>query len=616
MSSYNAARIEKTPYFRLAPVRQGRGGRPVEVVGWDSEAEAGAPFCMQLSATGGPEEAEVIEVPPGRWGALTVLLRYLHDRCRRRGVEHVVFGWHLAYEWTQLFADLPDETVAQGEFLINVALDDETGASLGHYRLEVFADRRYAMRVLHLESKTRVTVLDGMAFFKTSLDNAGRALGLGEKVKLDDDTKREFTRADLTNPVFLEYARHDAWLTRKIGEHIIGMHEEYDVRTCLTAPHFASSVFRRHFLTGEIPLAAPELEQAGLAAYHGGKNGFYLPGPRRIERAYSYDITSAYPEAMRALPDPTLAVWVEAKHYRPGAHALWCVGMDYRGCPYPGLLTHDDHKLTPGRYDGLWVTGYELDAVLERGEASLSSCWGYVMSGEGGGPLVDYVDRFFALKARSEGATREQAKLFLNSLYGKFFQKVALGSVGWLDWATGETRVTDPGQLYDYRAGGLYHPPIAGLITGFVRGKIHRLEHKYGSVMTSTDGFFAEGEPDPADLGARLGGLTVGRGDLSIWRERLYVFDPEGAGGCCLGRPERDKCKGHRAKAALHGFRGHVDDLRLIPLTPGEHKYVAEGVVTLRQSRTMLRTPEGTRVSARAGRFLLRPFTLVVEGAA
>jgi hypothetical protein len=448
------------------------------------------------------------------------------------------------------------------------------------------------MRIRHEEAKMTIRVLDGMAYFNTGLDKAGAALGLGRKAEMDDASKKRFTRDDMDDLAFRRYALTDAWLTRKIGEYIIGMHEDYDVTTCLTAPHFAAQVFKRHFLTAPIPLATPEVEQAGLSAYHGGKNGFYLPGPARLSSVWAYDITSAYPEAMRRLPDPTRAAWV-ASAYRPGADALWCVDMDYIGCPYPGALTHDDVKLAPGHYEGLWVTSYELDAILERNEATVRSCHGYVMSGPRGGPLVKYVDKFFAQKATTTGPIREQAKLFLNALYGKFFQKVELGSVGHYDFATGEEIVSNDDADFDYRAGGLYHPPIAGLITGYVRAKIHRLEHKYQSVMTSTDGFFGLVAPDPNDVGRHLGGLTAEAGALSIWRERLYAFDPHDSDG--------------KTKYALHGFRGNLDALRQVPLESGTWTYNAETAIMLRQARTL----HGGR-SVRAGQFVMEQFSVTV----
>jgi hypothetical protein len=428
-----------------------------------------------------------------------------------------------------------------------------------------------------------------MAYYVTGLDKAGAMLGLGRKLALDDTYKKNLTRAALSDPVFIAYAKQDAYLTRMIGEQIIGLHVTYDVPTTMSAPHFAARVFRHHFLDGEIALPSPDLEQAGLSSYHGGKNGYYLPGPKHLTRIWSYDITSAYPEAMRALPNPVTAEWTPVKDWQPGRHALYLVTMRQKVCRYRGAQRHDGTKDTDAYIDGLWITSYELDAMVERGEVTLIAVSGWQMTGAPGGPLSDYVDRFFSEKRCSEGAAREAAKLFLNSLYGKFFQKQPLGAVGvWDITDTEPVRIEhDPNEPYDWCAGGLYHPPIASLITGYVRAKIHRLEHKYNAVMTSTDGFFARTKPDPADIGSDLGALTVTRGDVSIWRERLYIFDPL--------QP------GQKRKVALHGFRGKADDLARIPLAWGTTTYTATQLVTLKLAGRTFTGADGQPVTPGAG---------------
>jgi hypothetical protein len=222
---------------------------------------------------------------------------------------------------------------------------------------------------------------------------------------------------------------------------------------------------------------------------------------------------------------------------------------------------------------------------------------GWVLEGHtGGGGLVSYVDRFFAQKRCSTGVERVTAKLLLNALYGKFFQKVPVGEVETLvaelegDNLSVWEPTTNPDLPYDYRAGGLYHPPVASLITGYVRARVHRLEHKYAAMATSTDGLFARSAPWAADVGDGLGQLTAEHGVLDIWRERLYEFQPEGP---------------VKPKAALHGFRGSLDDLRTIPLTPGIYAYTGRHAVTLREAQSVLR---GERY--RAGQFASLSFQL------
>lgn len=600
MSTYDAARIDKPKHFKLSPLLRGRGNRTTQIIGFDSEADRkGRPFLFQFSRLGGEAETELRVIPEGIKGAaLDIFMTYISQNCTRKDTEYIIVGWNLRYEFTQIFGDLPLKLITEDEYEFNYNQRTEDGVLLGTYTVRVMSDKRYGITILNTHTKRRVRVMDGMAYFVTSLDKAAAMLGIGRKVEL---ASKRFTRADMQNELFLQYARQDAWLTRKIGEEIIELHTRFDVPTCITAPHFASRVFRRHFLNAEIPLPGPDLEQAGLFSYHGGKNGYYLNGPKGLTNVWSYDITSAYPEAMRQLPNVATAEWHYVDAYEPNVAALWCVTMRYKSCKWRGIMRHENEWHNTGYVENAWTTSYELDAAIALGEVELISANGWIMRGEPGGPLVRYVDTFFAEKRDSEGAKRAAAKLFLNSLYGKFFQKVPLGTVGYWDADTlddGEIRfvMTDPTQEFDWQAGGLYHPPIASLITGFVRAKIHGLEHKYQSVMTSTDGFFAIKAPDPDDIGDDLGKLTAERGHLSIWRERLYDFKPSKVGS--------------KAKYALHGFRGKIDELRKIPLTRGTYSYTATQVIT---NKLATKTYRGKRFTP--GIFAELIFTLDLLGA-
>lgn len=635
VSDLDATRILKPQFFKIAPLKASRGGRSRAVIGFDTEAERGRPFMLQFNASGDAGDTQIIDLPETENAALNAFSFWIHDNCRSKTTEYIIVGWNLAYEWTQLFADLPRERATLNEFDFIHELRDG-GELVARYNVHVFNAKRYSaiwtrLGIACIESctpenhrcgsKRRVRVIDGMAFYVTSLDKAGEMLGLGRKI----DKPAKFTRAAAQTPHFREYAKQDAYLTRRIGEQIVAMHDEFNVTQTISAPHFASKVYKRHFLDEEIRLPDIALEQAGLSSYHGGKNGYYLGGPHHLANVYAFDITSAYPEAMRAIPDPVHSTFDFVGEYRRGLHALWCVSGTLHPCRYGVLYEHHGTiRRNGGDVDSVWVTSYELDTMIEHGEITLTDCYGFVMNGPSGGSLVDYVDRFFEMKRTTEGAARAAAKLFLNSLYGKFFQKQPLGIVGYQEIGTDETVFvrTDPNQDYDWQAGGLYHPPIASLITGFVRAKIHGLEHKYDAIMTSTDGFFAMRAPDPEDIGKDLGKLTVERGDLSIWRERLYAFVSHKPKPCVqcggTGRFNDDDCgscgaTGKEHKFALHGFRGNLRALMRIPLTVGSFSYRAQQMVTIRLSMHDLGTD---RRRYEPGEFAMLDFTLHLDGAA
>jgi hypothetical protein len=139
-------------------------------------------------------------------------------------------------------------------------------------------------------------------------------------------------------------------------------------------------------------------------------------------------------------------------------------------------------------------------------------------------------------------------KIMLNGVTGKFIQ-------------TSEDYTLIDGQLVKIqRAGGLYQPFIASLITGHTRSVMHPLEHRYKALHTATDGIFAPGRHAGArkkELGAVV---DEGHGDLALLRNKLYILysheeipDVTYPSAVFDGR--------HILKCARHGFQGTVANL-------------------------------------------------------
>ncbi len=637
MAVYDANRIEKPSFFKLAPYRRGRGKRATYVIGFDSEAEQGKPFLFQFAHAGKcpihNQECDLLDIPLEKHAGLYAFIDYLADHCTRKDLEYVVFGFNLQYEWTQLFHDLPDELKVAPEFDVTLKTD-----KLNTARIRAMNDKRYTATIELGGTKRRVKLVDAMSGWygagHVSLDTASKMIGAGSKMPKPS----EFTRKGARTPAFIAYASQDAILTQKLGEYVIGLHVTYDVPLCISAPHFAARVFRHAFLTREIPLPNAGMEQLGLDSYHGGKNGYYLPKPSLLKDVWHYDIRSAYPEAMSQLPNIETAEWKAYDAYVSGTHSIWRATVTAEPCEYGAIQCRSGHYQR--RYRGgcsrtcqsplrdertdeggkrvrnndhaftVYSTGYELDAAIARGEITVIDASGWVMVGEPGGPLADYCSTFFRLKREAKNATeRASAKLFLNSLYGKFFQKVPLGIVRETDLDTGKIIQTDPTQRYDYQAGGLYHPAIASLITGYVRAKIHTLEHRYHSIMTSTDGFFAYEPPERSEIGEALGMLSVEQGSLRIWRERLYIFT---ANTIVHDRDCAPDCKSKHETYALHGFRAKVADLLRMPLTAGlKFEYAATAMITLKMS-TRTFGKAGNRKRYQPGEFVDLPFDVLL----
>lgn len=580
MSDIDVKRVMKPKWFSFGPLKRGRFNRDTYVIGFDSEAEGGKPFLYQFAHPDG--HVDLLDVGRGRYESLRIFVDYLWRTCTRSNVEYVVFGFNLQYEYTQLFRHCGDAVYAS-EFVLD--------ASNGAWQIRALNDKRYTFVIEWMKQKRQIRVVDAMAFLPMSLDAASKLVHTGAKLA----KPTEFSRKASHTPKFIAYAKQDAILTQKLGEHIVEWHRNADINQTISAPMLAARVFRRKYLKTTLPDLTPDLEQYGLYSYHGGKNGYYANKPQLLKEVYNYDIRSAYPEAMAQLPCIEHGEWSFHDGYKAGTHSIYHVDLAYRPCRYHPAYHLGGTRVTDSGRVGLWITGYELDSMVEKREVTLYQCarWEFTTSCDCGKrtPLAAYVADFYALKRDAQiEAERVFAKLNLNSLYGKFFQKQPIGNVGVFDIETEQYVAHDPSEPYDYRAGGLYHPPFASLITGFVRAKIHRLEHKYQSIMTSTDGFFATIPPDPSDIGRELGQLDVSKGELRIWRERLYIFTPSDDG---------------KLKYALHGFRGGIAALRRVPLSLRAFTYQATEMVTLKRARMLI---EGKRYEA--GAFVQRTFTL------
>lgn len=575
MSTLRVSQIEKPARFEIAPMRRGRGQRRPVVIGFDTESDKHRPFLLTWAVAG---EAEQNVYLGGLDGTRLACLHAFMDRIatlRDRSCEYVVFAYNLRYELTRLFGDLatvsPDyaEMVREPSFEFEYhgpALRGQTAVLPGVRRFSIAVlnePRRVGITIRDLASGRVIRVVDAAQFYKGGLDAVGNGLGLGGKAP--DPWRGRFTRDLLTVPAFMEYARRDAWLTAEIGQAIVSLQREFDVPQCWSGAQLAGRIFRRGFLQTNIPLGSADVEAAGLAAMHGGKLRYHMEGPQRVEGVWHYDMTSAYAAAMMALPDPTKSQWRYATSYEPGSHALWRIDFGRLvSCRYGSIQASDGTWSGSSFLSQIWLTSYELDALLELGEVNVSHVEGYVMEGPSGGPLAEYVHDFFERKRGAVGAYREAMKLLLTALSGKFAQRNPVDGPGYVP-VVGEEDGPPEGQ---WRAGGLYAPHLYALITGWVRARVHRFEHKYKALLTSVDGFVAMLPPDPADIGTGLGELRASHGTLTAWRSRLYLF-------------QRDNGE---LSAALHGFPGTVDDLLRLPLAAGCHSLMVTRPTSLRRT--------------------------------
>jgi hypothetical protein len=354
----------------------------------------------------------------------------------------------------------------------------------------------------------------------------------------------------------------------EIGEKIIEMHEEYDVALSMSAPQFAMRVFTKYHLKEdeEIHLPSKSILKGALASYHGGKNGFYVK-PGLYRDVTELDISSAYPHAMKSMPQFVRGYYKKTAVYESGLQGVYCVTGEMKWCRYAIFQTHDGKAIHGGSIKNLWVTSYELAEAIRNEEVKIESLFGWLWVPDPNythNPLAEYVDEFYAKKEASHKGDPKYLtyKLLLNALYGKFIQNVEVEENGKVNT---EVIIEPDGRRTKvpktFKAGGMFSPVIATLITGFVRAYLHRMEHDYKAIHSSTDSIKTLQSVDPNALLHGLGGLNVEvKGDCVILRNKLYLhYDGE------MGKTFVDtdgvtkKCP--PKKYAMHGFWGGVDDL-------------------------------------------------------
>lgn len=572
----------KLPKWIISGIRANHRGFPdrYKIWGGDTETVHGEPYSLQLT-----DGADVDFYYVDKKNIMHTFCAWLDKHAYQK---HPIVLWfhNLEYDLTTIFYDHL-ELFQQEE--INVRFYGWTFKLL--YGKKIFGEVR--------KGDYHIRLLDTADFFRGSLKKIAKILNC-EHEKLPSPEGLGERR--LRTKYFRAYAKRDAVVAREIGEKIIGLHKEWGIRLTVSIAQMASTIFRHCFVRkGErIPFPSMDCVRLSRLAYHGGKNGFYA-APGIYEECSEIDIVSAYPYAMRSLPNFASGRYRFVEEYIPDRAGIYMVRGHYPACRYVAFMTHEGRTIdTPADVDGLAVTSYELEEALRDG-FRLDQAVGYVW--EPGpparNPIEEYIDYFFAQKNRTSKKNPKYLffKLMLNSMYGKFIQEIKHEKESLIGLnAQGEVveihtrddlrllpkyeniseekldrvaRKLEIPEETHRTAGGLYNPFIAALITGFTRAHIHRLEHRYNSLHTSTDSVKTLRPPEKIKEDDTLGGHKIEiTGRCVLVRNKLYLhYD---------GR-------GRLKKYALHGFHGSAKDLERL-IRAREKTYTYEKVNKVRES--------------------------------
>lgn len=579
------------PQFVFGGIRPNHRAIPLEknlrIFGADSETFKGEPITIQAH-DGTDTLFEYVTGPT----VFKTFIPWLFDRSRDRGVNICYFHF-LRFDMPVVFYE---KRLAMYEQISEIKFDHHG------YECELLFGK---INKATIKRKGRtVHLFDSWSFTQASLERSLSMMKIDAKKlkkpeRLGKVDYRKLAQDDPERLEFEEYARVDASSEYKLGRAIMSYHEKYKVRPSISLPQFAARVFRHHFFKADetIPFPPVGVLHAAELSYHGGKNGKYPEDePFIVEDAYEVDISSAYPFAMKQMPQMIKGDYVRVRDYEPGLAAIYKVSGEDLG-KYPLVFDHD-FKPVRGAFEDIWITSYEMDRIVKATDVryKVSDGWAWIPDpSHKHNPLAEYVDHFYELKERThkDDPNYYFYKIMLNGLYGKFVQTTEIRRLEKLeekeDGKTASQKRDRVPTDYEWdavlqkfirvtrthRAGGLYNPFIATLITGFVRGYLYDLETRHEGFHSATDAIKTT-HFVPKKKG--LGGLKIETfGRCYTFRNKLYLHFAKDSTYCGHDKDRKNedgryvdrwrwedyyKEEGqHLCKFGLHGFKGGVKEL-------------------------------------------------------
>ena len=337
----------------------------------------------------------------------------------------------------------------------------------------------------------------------------------------------------------------------------------------------AASLLQREGIKASMAVSPEPVAQAARYAYAGGRFEVvrygavgdlsepvwhaYADDPEGPSRrvlaplpvAYEYDLNSAYPSALRHVPNLSRGQWLYWDH-DPGPKPFALYHVEYkdpdRHINSPAPLFHRAAKGTisyPCAVTG-WYWSPEIDALraywvkYDNKQASrILGAWVFEEDDPEDRPF-DFIDRLYAkrraLKAGGDGA-HTGIKLGLNSLYGKLAQQV-----GWEEAHDGKPLRIPPYHQLEW----------AGYTTSHCRANIMlaTLHNRDAIIAYETDALFSS-EPLPVDIGPDLG-----QWEVTEFSQLTYVQS-----GVYFGRL-KDGTEVAKTRGVDRGSLTHADVLR------------------------------------------------------
>lgn len=535
-------------------------------------------------------------------------LDYLLKNCTSKKFSYILIAHNLPFDLTAVFDN--HRNLIFGYEDIKFKCFDENHEEL--LATVHFYTHKIWFAQIKLSNGVSIKVVDSFAFIKGSLYKLSRILGFKYK-------KRE-------RPFFVQHGKkprnrkewrelHRYCYTEikaqyELGEWILKLHQKYDVTFCVSIAQLSSKIFRKHFLKKPIPQIPEHIRKLVEQTIHGGRASVFVSTPCLIFNVKMFDYNSFYPFSMGNLPNITKGNWEKVACFDNEHEGFYWISGFVKPCKYPLIIKNIvSMKFANNEYvSEIPIASYELREALRNHELNLKEIHGYIWipHEKAVNPFKNYVEHFYEEKNRYEKTNPLyiQAKLLLNSLYGKTYQTLLdEESKNQADCYIDFKRNCLVDLKKFWRAGGLYLPHVGSWITSQCRAILHKALHDYEGIDCSTDSFKTTLNVETSNS---LGGLKKeSEGMLLLLRPKMYVmFSLEKQkefldsnlpftfwlkkklSSLKIGKNE------DIVKFATHGFWGKPS--RLLEMVANE-KYVYE-VKRMRKIREALRQHKNPRV--------------------
>lgn len=306
-----------------------------------------------------------------------------------------------------------------------------------------------------------------------------------------------------------DYLRRDVLILAAALERRFEMGERLTTGAdCLAV---ARDMFGRGNWVKLFPQVPPEVDADMRRAYRGGyvyANPAYTE--KRVGEGASIDVNSLYPYIMRERPMPW-GEWI-TKQGKPAPNAKYCLwiaevsfSFDLKAGKLPCIQVKGDKRFKAREYQSeckdyitMMVTNVDWDLINECYNVDVMQ-WGVCYYFRASSQLFDaYVDQGMQgkMNAKSPGE-RQNFKLWLNNLYGKYSQKIVVKSkVPVMVDGVVRYRETEP----ELRKG--VYLPVGIFITSWARDYTIRTAMEFGDrfLYSDTDSIHFLGYEIPADV--------------------------------------------------------------------------------------------------------------------